>query len=131
MIRTTTIATILFATACVSGSDSRENPVPEYAPAPPAIEGRSALEQQNVATVNAFWNAFNSRNVTAFAATMIDDVQYRSTGARDLPLNKAEFISSNSNYVTAFPDLKSTIEREIVEGNTVVTLYRLDGHFTG
>lgn len=75
-------------------------------------------------------DGLNAGNVDAFDEAYHTDCVFYGPGGREFH-NLAELKEMVSGYVTAFPDMRMTIEQQVAEGNLLATHWRVIGTHDG
>jgi steroid delta-isomerase-like uncharacterized protein len=118
------IAIALLLAAC--GRQSSPTPAPAN-PAPAADTGRA--DQLKVGL--AFVESINAHDLSGWQAVLADSfsAEYAPTGPAKLDKEQARAV--NQSFLTAFPDLRFTVDRTVVDGDYVVVYWTASGTQTG
>ncbi len=93
-------------------------------------EGRTASEQENEALIRQVLELINDRNLDAAFELYAADYIYHGPGAQELRGRDA-IRGLWEVFLTAFPDLQSTIDDVIIEGDKLVLRWTVQGTHTG
>jgi steroid delta-isomerase-like uncharacterized protein len=87
-------------------------------------------EQENLKAALSFYEAWNKGDLSKTAAYEADGFMTEAVGS-PVPLNAAQNRAYNQNFLTAFPDSKFEVLLTVVQGDFVVTNWKVSGMQTG
>lgn len=87
-------------------------------------------EQENIKAGQSFFDAWNKGDLSKTAPYEADSYLVDTTGAPG-PLNAAQNRAFNQNFLTAFPGSKFEVVHTIVQGDYVVTNWKISGSNSG
>ena len=83
-------------------------------------------EQDNIKAALAFFDAWNQGDLSKAAPYEADDYVGYTPGTSEA-LNAAQIRAYNQNFLTAFPDSKFEVLLTVVQGDYVVTNWKVSG----
>jgi steroid delta-isomerase-like uncharacterized protein len=87
-------------------------------------------EQDNIKAASAFFEAWNSGNLSKVTAYEASDFMAEGPGAGG-PMNSQQNLTYSQNFLTAFPGSKFEIVQTIIQGDMVVLNWKIGGAQTG
>jgi len=87
-------------------------------------------EQENLKAAHAFFEAWNAGDLNRAISYEADDLMVEAPGT-SAPMNGEQSRMYNQSFLTAFPGSKFEILLDVMQGNYVVTNWRISGKHTG
>ncbi len=87
-------------------------------------------EQENIKAAHSFFEAWNANDLSKATPYEASNFMTESPGAAG-PMNSDQSQSYNQNFLTAFPGSKFEILMDVVQGDYVVTNWKITGKHTG
>jgi predicted ester cyclase len=121
-----TVAVVVGAAACSS-------PQPQPAPAAaPAAAPTPLSPAERAAWYQACWGQFNAKAWDQFKACYADGVESEQVdGGRPAVRGVDAVLASAKEFTTAFPDARGSGQLILINGNTLVSVYVVNGTHTG
>lgn len=98
--------------------------------APGDTQGRTTLEEQNEVLIRQVLDLINDRDLDAAFEFYAPDYIYHGPGGQELR-GRDDIRGLWATYLNAFPDLQSTVDDVIVEGDKLVLRWTIQGTHTG
>jgi len=87
-------------------------------------------EQENIKVAHSFFEAWNANDLSKGTPYEASNFMVESPGSSS-PMNAEQSRNYNQNFLTAFPGTKFEILRDVVQGDYVVTNWKITGKHTG
>ena len=98
--------------------------------APGATQGRTTLEEQNEVMIRQVLELINDRNLDAAFEFYAPDYIYHGPGGQELR-GRDGIRGLWTAFLTGFPDLRSSVDDVILEGDKLVLRWTIQGTHTG
>jgi len=132
-IRTRLGGLLAFATLTVAlGGAACSSTQPQPAPAAPAAAPAPLTSAERAAWYQACWGHFNAKAWDQFKACYADGIESEQIDSgRPVVKGVDAVLASTKELTTAFPDIRGSGQLILVNGDTLVSVYVLNGTHTG
>jgi predicted ester cyclase len=123
------VATLAILIGVVACSSSQPEPAPAAAP---AAAPAPLTPAERAAWYQACWGQFNAKAWDQFKACYSDAAESEQVDSGRPPVKGVDaIVASTKEFATAFPDAKGTGQLILVNGDTLVSVYVVNGTHTG